>query len=200
MSTVQVDTINESTTGSGVTVDGVLIKDNAVSTDTVSEKTSGSGVTIDGVLLKDNKLASGTGNVLQVVTGTLTSETNIANTSYQDTGLSASITPSSTSSKVLVIVSYNVRNNRTQYSDINGHYKLVRGSTDIDLRFHLLRGSSAHNEVVTAGNITYLDSPNTTSATTYKTQAKTGTTDANGVISVCYSGGTDSIHLIEIGG
>ena len=40
MSTVQVDTINESTTGSGVTVDGVLIKDNAVNTDTISEKTS----------------------------------------------------------------------------------------------------------------------------------------------------------------
>jgi hypothetical protein len=139
------------------------------------------------------------GSVLQVVTGTLTSETTIANTSYQDTGLTASITPSSTSSKVLVIVSYNVRNNRTNHNDINGHYKLVRGSTDIDLRFHLLRGSSAHNELVTAGNIAFLDSPNTTSATTYKTQAKTGTTDSSGVISVCYSGGTDSIHLIEIG-
>ena len=30
MSTVQVDTINESTTGSGVTIDGVLIKDGNV--------------------------------------------------------------------------------------------------------------------------------------------------------------------------
>jgi len=58
MSTVQVDTINESTTGSGVTVDGVLIKDNAVNTDTISEKTSATGVTIDGVLLKDNQMAS----------------------------------------------------------------------------------------------------------------------------------------------
>ena len=51
MSTVQVDTINESTTDSGVTVDEVLIKDNAVNTDTISEKTSATGVTIDGVLL-----------------------------------------------------------------------------------------------------------------------------------------------------
>jgi len=59
MSTVQVDTINESTTGSGVTVDGVLIKDNAVNTDTISEKTSGSGVTVDSVLLKDGVAHSG---------------------------------------------------------------------------------------------------------------------------------------------
>lgn len=62
MSTVQVDTINESTTGSGVTVDGVLIKDNAVNTDTISEKTSATGVTIDGLLIKDSNvtLVSGT--------------------------------------------------------------------------------------------------------------------------------------------
>lgn len=57
MSTVQVDTINESTTGSGVTVDGVLIKDNAVNTDTISEKTSATGVTIDGALIKDGDVA-----------------------------------------------------------------------------------------------------------------------------------------------
>jgi hypothetical protein len=61
MSTVQVDAINESTTNAGVTVDGVLIKDNAVNTDTISEKTSGSGVTIDGVLIKDSEVTSGAG-------------------------------------------------------------------------------------------------------------------------------------------
>ena len=60
MSTVQVDTINESTTGSGVTVDGVLIKDNAGNTDTITEKTSGSGVTIDGLLIKDGDFTQGT--------------------------------------------------------------------------------------------------------------------------------------------
>ena len=59
MSTVQVDTINESTTGSGVTVDGVLIKDNAVNTDTITEKTSATGVTIDGLLIKDGVAHSG---------------------------------------------------------------------------------------------------------------------------------------------
>jgi hypothetical protein len=48
------DTIAESTTGSGVTVDGVLLKDSEVSTDVINEKSgSGNGVTVDGVLLKD---------------------------------------------------------------------------------------------------------------------------------------------------
>jgi len=55
------DTISEKTAAAGVTVDGVLLKDNdvsadEVSTDTISEKTSAAGVTIDGVLLKDSKL------------------------------------------------------------------------------------------------------------------------------------------------
>lgn len=60
MSTLQVNTISESTSNSGVTVDGVLIKDNAVNTDTISEKTSGSGVTIDGILIKDGNFTQGT--------------------------------------------------------------------------------------------------------------------------------------------
>ena len=79
-----------------------------VNVDTVNEYNSGSGVTIDGVLIKDNKLASGTGNVLQVVAGTDASAVDITSTSMTDTGLSASITPSSTSSKILVLINHNV--------------------------------------------------------------------------------------------
>lgn len=41
MSTVQVDTINESTTGSGVTVDGVLIKDSAIASSSITGLTDG---------------------------------------------------------------------------------------------------------------------------------------------------------------
>jgi hypothetical protein len=50
---VSVDVIAEKTAGSGVTVDGVLLKDSQISIDVVNEKTAGVGVTIDGVLLKD---------------------------------------------------------------------------------------------------------------------------------------------------
>ena len=60
MSTLQVNTISESTSASGVTIDGVLIKDNAVNTDTITEKSSGSGVTVDSVLLKDGEVQNAT--------------------------------------------------------------------------------------------------------------------------------------------
>ena len=89
MSTVQVDTINESTTGSGVTVDGVLIKDNAVNTDTISEKTSDTGVTVDGLLIKDGvahssfvKLASVTASNTAEIDFS-TSATGYNNTTYR---------------------------------------------------------------------------------------------------------------------
>lgn len=55
-SELKVDTISEKTTASGVTIDGVKLKDNAVETDTISESTTGSGVTIDGVLIKDGDI------------------------------------------------------------------------------------------------------------------------------------------------
>lgn len=50
------DTISEKTSATGVTVDGVLLKDSEVTTDTINEKTSATGVTIDGVLLKDSEM------------------------------------------------------------------------------------------------------------------------------------------------
>lgn len=53
LSTLRVDTINEATSGSGVTVDGVLLKDSQVKTDVILEKTGAAGVTADGLRLKD---------------------------------------------------------------------------------------------------------------------------------------------------
>lgn len=55
---ISTDTINEKTSGAGVTIDTMLIKDAQPYTDQINEKTSGAGVTIDGVLLKDGKTDS----------------------------------------------------------------------------------------------------------------------------------------------
>lgn len=54
---VHADTIDEYTSGAGVTIDGVLVKDGAVNTNTLNEKDSGSGVTVDGCLIKDGAAA-----------------------------------------------------------------------------------------------------------------------------------------------
>lgn len=61
---ISTDTISEKTSASGVTIDGVLLKDSSVNTDTITEKTSGSGVTIDGALVKDSKIAATAGGGL----------------------------------------------------------------------------------------------------------------------------------------
>jgi hypothetical protein len=111
------------------------------------------------------------GQVVQVLDATTFSTTS---TSYVDvTGVSASITPSSTSSKVLVIVQ-GACNNSTASGEVT-RLKLLRGSTAIgiantshDSFFNTYGGSNL------ALNFTslVLDSPSTTSATTYKIQVK----------------------------
>lgn len=57
-SVITTNTINETTATSGVTIDGVLLKDSEVTTDTINEKTSTAGVTLDGVLLKDSEVTT----------------------------------------------------------------------------------------------------------------------------------------------
>ena len=93
MSTLQVNTISESTSGSGVTIDGVKLKDNIVETDTINEKTSTSGVTIDGVLIKDglvdgkdvSAIASGITNVQEFrLSANLTSNAQIITANWEE--------------------------------------------------------------------------------------------------------------------
>ena len=122
------------------------------------------------------------GNVLQVVQGTTLTDTTVASTTYADTTLTASITPSSSSSKILVIVSQNFMVYRETDAAV-GKIQIVRGSTSIAESF----ASPAVNAAITGGAvyyrgtfaISYLDSPSTTSSTTYKTQAAVVQTTAN---------------------
>lgn len=67
---ISTDTISEKTSASGVTIDGVKLKDSVVEVDTISEKTTGSGVTIDGVELKDGSVkGNGTGRKNYIING-----------------------------------------------------------------------------------------------------------------------------------
>ena len=110
------------------------------------------------------------GSVLQVVHGNGSSTTHINSTSYTDMGLDVTITPSSTSSKILVIVSSSMA---TDDSDGGFAYaRLVRGSsTELMTTFVAKDISGGYN----VGNysLQWLDSPNTTDATTYKVQGRT---------------------------
>ena len=113
--------------------------------------------------------ASG-GKILQVVEGSTTSELSSSSSTFADTNLSATITPSSASSKVLVLVAqaglYKNADNSMNRVDV----RLMRGATELIKARDMLWTNSAVTNNGVNHTIVYLDSPATTSATTYKTQ------------------------------
>ena len=140
--------------------------------------------------------AAGGGKVLQVLMATDSSWTQSATNTFVDTGLSLAITPSSATSKVLAFVSQSgtgKANNQTW-----GEFILLRGATTI-ITFEDRageNGSSATNDVGTTSTV-YLDSPATTSATTYKTQFRSGNNLSRAEAGVASS--TSTLVLMEIG-
>ena len=139
------------------------------------------------------------GSVLQVVMGTTATAASNGGSTYADTGLSASITPSATSSKVLAMVNQplSVSSATTAARDIG--FRLVRGSTDLIQGMAEIDTDNTNLLKVPGYNAQlFLDSPNTTSATTYKTtfRVNAGTSD----VYAQQHGATSSIILMEIKG
>lgn len=119
------------------------------------------------------------GTILQVVSTTKTDTFSTTSDTLVDvTGLSATITPSSTASKILVICTLNIIGDSTNNI---AHAALLRGSTAIFLgdaagsRSRVSHQAPAFSTGSVAGNIMHLDSPATSSATTYKIQARRNT-------------------------
>lgn len=128
--------------------------------------------------------AAGGGKVLQVVQGTLTTDSSTTSTSYADTGLSVTITPTASTSKVLVIVNHYTELYQTSGSttSIIGSIITLRDSTNISQgssganQWNIgMDGASAALNIAHPFNFSVLDAPATTSAITYKTQAKVNT-------------------------
>ena len=143
--------------------------------------------------------AGGGGKVLQVVYGSYATEQTSTTTTFADTGLSASITPSSATSKVLVLVS---QQGVYKANDNNGNgtkLRLLRGGTAIlDPISTISPWTGTLLEQSICVSTCYLDSPSTTSATTYKTQFARRA--AGGTVKVQFdSGETSTIILMEIG-
>lgn len=134
--------------------------------------------------------------VLQVVQGTTSTSTSTSGSTYVDTTLSATITPQSATSKVLAFVSQNNCSKTTGNIDNSIFLQLVRTSTSIHefANFGLYTGSSLDNRG--AFSTVFLDTPNTTSAVTYKTQFRNAVAAAS--VTVQTSGGTSTIILMEI--
>lgn len=118
--------------------------------------------------------------VLQVVSTTKTDRFTTSSTSYTDvTGLSVSITPSSSSSKIFVLFSGN-GSGTTGAAAV--HIQMMRGTTAINVgdaggsRTQATTGGVSDSSEFFSMASVFLDSPATTSATTYKMQVRTNGT------------------------
>ena len=149
------------------------------------------------------------GNVLQVVQATTQTVVTNSTTTYADSGLTANITPSSSSSKILVLVSQNFYVTIGTGSSQYGGFQIVRNSTAIytpaqdatsSFDYGVGVGNSTSISLFTRYSACYLDSPATTSATTYKTQMRIYYTTSGGTIYAQNSNGTSSIILMEVAG
>jgi hypothetical protein len=112
------------------------------------------------------------GSVLQVVGVSNSTVFSTSSASDQDTGLFATITPTSASSKVLILLATVLR--ATVASSPNNNFvyqKLWRGaigSGTLLLDGYPIMGANASTDIRGTGNSTYLDAPATTSAVTYR--------------------------------
>jgi hypothetical protein len=136
---------------------------------------------------------AGGGKILQVVQTTKTSATAFASTStYQDvSGMSVTITPTSSSNRVLVTFQWSSQMN-SWYGGY-GEFRILRGSTAIGaepfaVQYAFNAGSGDNYADFDTFSITFLDSPSTTSATTYKLQAKNSSSRT-----IWFNSGYDSV-------
>lgn len=129
--------------------------------------------------------------ILQVVESTLLNQVGSASATYIDIGLSATITPQSTSSKILVLLSQNT------YADAAATgvgIQYLRGSTILSTSIQCSFGTNSGN--VVNNFFTYLDSPATTSATTYKVQMSRTAGGGNAYTQI--NGNPSRIILFEV--
>ena len=142
------------------------------------------------------------GNVLQVVSFDTTTDSSSTSLSYSATNITASITPSSTSSKILVLVCYNGGPYRNNGSEARGDIGLSRDGGSTMLNEHQVRYYDYGGSGIIAWSVQsfqYLDSPNTTGQLTYTVYHRMS--DAGTTAMVQSNGGSSStITLLEIAG
>jgi hypothetical protein len=143
--------------------------------------------------------------IMQVVQGVTSTTATSSSSTYADTGLTATITPASTSSLVLVFVSQ-AGCSKSAASQFNAlALRLLRGATSIQTfsQFAGYNGGVTPAQYLNLGSQStiYLDSPATTSATTYKTQFSNigaGTADVKVQDNIGSSSSQSTITLMEI--
>jgi hypothetical protein len=144
-------------------------------------------------------VAAPAGKIIQVVEANTTTPVTIASSTFTDSGLSGTITPTLSTSKILVMImqpSYAYRSGNAFVIES----RLLRGATNIAFNTRFMRPwATGSTNMETAYNATwiYLDSPASTSALTYKTQFKDDGSGAT--LELQYGNALSQIILMEIG-
>ena len=157
-------------------------------TTTITGATGVNQITDDAIT--DAKLPAG--SVLQVVRTTYGTQVSFTSSSYADSGLSATITPSSSSNKILIIANAHGYINGTGQIGMN----IVRDSTQIEEADKILGYVDNTSTMMT---LIELDNPSTTNTVTYKVQVKRSGGTANCRINQQTGDGCKLI-LMEIAG
>ena len=113
--------------------------------------------------------AISTGKVLQVQSTNQTAQVTGNNTSFADSGFSVTITPSATSSKILILTQIAAFNDTTATSM---YYSIYRGTTNLAGASGFVRTYNGGSNLGSSVVANYLDSPSTTSATEYSIYIK----------------------------
>ena len=142
------------------------------------------------------------GGIIQIVYAETTTKVSESGGSFVDSGVTATITPSSNSSKILVVASMQWFLFR-ESTETSGDFKLLRGSTAISTHssvIHIEAGVTSQSRIVSEGGYTIqrLDSPATTSATTYKVQFRTNHTGNAAQMDVSRENAPSCITLYEV--
>ena len=147
---------------------------------------------------------AGGGKVLQVVNANITTSTTISTTTLTDTNITATITPTLATSKILILINAKCLMGRNYHTAAIGG-RIMRGATVImdygDQMLEYIEITDTNTEVQHSmiHSLNYYDNPATTSATTYKLQAKVPDTN-NSAYSIWNGNGVSSqITLLEIG-
>jgi hypothetical protein len=143
------------------------------------------------------KILNQTGGILQVVQATYAVQTSSSSTTPTSTGLTASITPSSTSSKILVLVSNPMRRTGTTISGM-AIYLYRNGSQVFQPMSNMGYSNPSSADISWMAGFNYLDSPASASSVTYAMYfaANAGTSYAQ----IDGGGNNSSMILLEIAG
>jgi hypothetical protein len=159
-----------------------------LTTPTITANTSFTQITIDGTGTISGVSATGlttaqtvasaqlpAGSVLQVVSATSTTNNSTTGSTYVAAGLTTSITPKFSTSKILIIVNQNV-----YISTAGGEavFTIYKNGADLTSGSGFADTYAGASDLIGQVPMVYLDSPATTSAVTYNFQLRSGSTAA----------------------